>query len=827
MKNILFFILLLLPFLTIGQSYPKTINLDVDDGLIQSTVWAIEEDNLHRIWIGTPGGIQVYDGFNLITLPELEGTILRLQKHDSSIYCITISALYKFNQENFSFTKVSFPRSYFYISEFSDKGIALFNDKNNMQFFYNYNLKMKDEYLEKRSSKNHFFKFSLSGKSIFGDIEGLITEDSIPLYSSYCKQFVKYNSQRAFVASHNGLIEIVADRNKIQIIPHFIDLRVMHLLVDYNKNLWVATADNGIFMIHRNSLQTNFFPKSKANGDPLSCWRFSEINKQLYTSSFYGLIPVEQNEWQNNDLYLSTKNLACNDAIEGDGFILIGTRSDGIYKLKNNRLKQVFINPKHRLDNIIIQIEKNKNGFLASSKYSLIQLDEQGTYVSQVITDFDSVFGYTMEFYQFANGIMNARTTGVVELDADFNIKQKYKSDSIQVVSMVRPYQNSWWGVSMDAGLLKIENNQLVKVPFPDKHLFTLTNWNDTNLWISGIHGVYQYSEKFVRPFLQQNGFPLKEYNQNAVFKDSIGNLYVAGVGGIQKFDPDSLLFFPQPPEVLVEHNEAMLNPANITKLHFDQSQIILNIHPIIISDQNYFKIEVGNNNQWITVSQPKQLSFNLATGNTIIKIKITDLVHNKSKIVNYTFHRAIPFWQKTWFIVFTILIIILIIVGIFSFIGYVKTKKKNRLAQIRIEEQQKGLTAIIQAQESERKRIAEDLHDGIVQQLSGLKLGLQKVFYNHETHETNRLVNILDESANELRELSHKMMPRSLSKLGLVATLDEMLENSLGNTSITYQYEYFGINNRFEEHIEIAIYRIAQELINNIIKHSKAYSVV
>ncbi len=166
-----------------------------------------------------------------------------------------------------------------------------------------------------------------------------------------------------------------------------------------------------------------------------------------------------------------------------------------------------------------------------------------------------------------------------------------------------------------------------------------------------------------------------------------------------------------------------------------------------------------------------------------------------------------------------------LLLAGGFGFYR-AKQKQKNKVAQIRIEEQQKGLAAIIQAQEDERKRIAKDLHDGIVQQLGGLKLGLQKVFTGNETNESHKLIKILDDSAQELRELSHKMMPRSLSELGLIPALEDMLENTLGNSEMNYQFEHFGIAGRFAENIEIAIYRIAQELVNNVIKHSKATKV-
>jgi len=823
-------VLLLLIFNSslIGQSFPKTINLDVGDGLIQNTVWAIEEDTAHRIWIGTPGGLQIYDGFQLSALPEVEGTILRLQKHDSSIYCITINALYKFNPLSFTYSKVKFPHSYFYLSKFLSEGIAIVDAYDSLYYFYNYNLQSIDSSYPVITKKDvpGFFDFTLGGIKFNGSIKGLITENSSVISTAYCKQYVQYSPQRVFIASHKGIIEISNYQNRIETKHHFTDLRITHLLVDYNKNLWVATADNGIFMIHRNMLHTSFFPKKRTDGKPLSCWRFCTIENQLYVATAYGLVPVQQNNWKKNKVYLNTKGLAVNTAVEGEGFLIIGTRSNGIYRLKNNKLKQIFVNPENQLDNIIVQIEKNKDGFLASSKYSLIQLDKKGDFISRKITDFDEVFGYTMEFFQYSGGIMNSRTTGVAKLDTDLNLKNNYYGDSVQVVSMLRPFKNQWWGVSMDAGLVKIEEKRIIKMPFPDKHLFTLTNLKDTNLWISGIKAIYQYSHNYVRPFSAANGFPIREYNQNAVHIDSLGFLYYAGVGGIHKFHPDSLAFFPNLPSVLVKQNHKYLSPQSDVNLGFDESQLVLDILPVSISDQNYFKIEIGTDSQWIEVDKPLQLSFTIPYGRSIVHVKITDLIHHRNYTKNYTVFRNLPFWKKPWFIVGVVLVFVLLGIGLISFVEFIKTKKQNKLARIRIEEQKKGLTAVIQAQEEERKRIAKDLHDGIVQQLGGLKLGLQRVFADNKTKETKKLVRILDNSAKELRELSHKMMPRSLSELGLVPAMEDMLENSLGNTSIHYRFEHFGIITRFNENIEIAIYRIAQELVNNVIKHSKADKV-
>ncbi len=141
------------------------------------------------------------------------------------------------------------------------------------------------------------------------------------------------------------------------------------------------------------------------------------------------------------------------------------------------------------------------------------------------------------------------------------------------------------------------------------------------------------------------------------------------------------------------------------------------------------------------------------------------------------------------------------------------------------IYEQEQSLKAIIHAQEEERKRIAKDLHDGIVQQLGGVILAWRKLIKSDKTDESdeNKLLESLEDSSNELREISHRMMPKALSELGVVAALEDLFEKSLGQSEIKYEFECFGINERLKENIEITIFRIVQELINNILKHSDA----
>jgi len=149
------------------------------------------------------------------------------------------------------------------------------------------------------------------------------------------------------------------------------------------------------------------------------------------------------------------------------------------------------------------------------------------------------------------------------------------------------------------------------------------------------------------------------------------------------------------------------------------------------------------------------------------------------------------------------------------------------------ISEREKGLEAIINAAEEERKRIAKDLHDGIVQTLTGLRLKWDREVRGLSGIEDNQRIGlrssigILDDAIAETRTISHQMMPRTLSESGLIPAMEDMLEKSLGQTDIAIEFEHHRmVGKRFDESKEISIYRICQELVNNIIKHSEAEAV-
>lgn len=175
--------------------------------------------------------------------------------------------------------------------------------------------------------------------------------------------------------------------------------------------------------------------------------------------------------------------------------------------------------------------------------------------------------------------------------------------------------------------------------------------------------------------------------------------------------------------------------------------------------------------------------------------------------------------------IVAGLLIICLILLYLYS-----KVKQKNKLNQEQIKHKMEQLKAVVETQEKERERFARDIHDGIGQYFSALKMNLSKLednkYFIDEKTIYNSSMQLIDELHQEVRNISFDIMPKVITIKGLAVALNELALkiNSIGKILITinsYDFHY-----RFPITTEIAIYRIIQEIVNNILKHSNANEV-
>jgi len=177
-------------------------------------------------------------------------------------------------------------------------------------------------------------------------------------------------------------------------------------------------------------------------------------------------------------------------------------------------------------------------------------------------------------------------------------------------------------------------------------------------------------------------------------------------------------------------------------------------------------------------------------------------------------------------------MLILAISIVAFVFIYQKKIIKRDlELQKIQAAYQKELLKATIEGQEKERKRIAQDLHDDIGAMLSTIKLSLVKILRGKsmDNGETEKLLNtkdLIDETVNSVRRLSRDLLPATLDEFGLVHALQQLLEKIESNSHLDIEFHHSVQAPRLDPTTELSLYRVVQELCNNIIKHSNATKI-
>ena len=144
-----------------------------------------------------------------------------------------------------------------------------------------------------------------------------------------------------------------------------------------------------------------------------------------------------------------------------------------------------------------------------------------------------------------------------------------------------------------------------------------------------------------------------------------------------------------------------------------------------------------------------------------------------------------------------------------------------------RVKEQQYRSALILEGQEEERKRIAQEIHDGIGQLLTGLKLNLEGIQPSSSPHMRQRMSDtkhLMKTVIKEVRRVSFNLAPSSLVDFGIVPAMKKISQEitALTETDVIFENNT-GFINRLDKNIETNLYRIVQEAVNNSIKYASA----
>ena len=322
-----------------------------------------------------------------------------------------------------------------------------------------------------------------------------------------------------------------------------------------------------------------------------------------------------------------------------------------------------------------------------------------------------------------------------------------------------------------------------------------------------------------------------KIYSSLADYSKSAGN-YKAAFHAILAKDSLSRIIFD-------EKNNKNLNEIR-TKYETEKKDYSINL----LEKQNQIQaLQLGRNNlllsnneleletnrllisnQDLNLKQQKDLLFQkqLEATTKEQQIKILDAENQLQKL-------QLMKRNKMIFIVIGVLIL-LVFIAILLYNRY-KIKQESRLQSEMIRQQDLAAKAIIQAEENERQRIAGELHDGLGQLFSAVKMNLSgiaeslKFKDNYSKEIFDKTINMVDESCKEVRVISHQMAPNVLLKSGLTSAIRDFI-SKIDSRQLKINLETFGLQERLDRNTEAVLYRVIQESVNNVIKHSGASSL-
>jgi signal transduction histidine kinase/ligand-binding sensor domain-containing protein len=362
------------------------------------------------------------------------------------------------------------------------------------------------------------------------------------------------------------------------------------------------------------------------------------------------------------------------------------------------------------------------------------------------------------------------------------------------------------------------------------------------NFWLGSMRGLVRWDRRTntFRRFDEHDGL-LGDRFINGLFKASDGTLYFGSDKGLNAFNPAVFRDNPVPP--LLAITGFHLFDSLIAGQLFDGDTIRLD------HTQNFFSFEfagldygvTGRNSyayilegldpEWVHTGSEHRIAgyTDLAPGLYTFRLRGAnrDGVWNQRGLT-ITIIIAPPWWQTWWFRVAVAV----------AAVGLAVTAFRLRTNSIRRNEQEKrelAVQAALEMQETERQRIARDLHDGVGQMLAAAKINMARLREmigrnGSAPHNAVELqapldlaMGIIGRAGSDVRTLSHALGSSTVREAGLVAALRELLASIEAQEKTTFEFVAMGMDERLSAPVEIGLFRVAQELIANVLHHASA----
>ncbi len=647
---------------------------------------------------------------------------------------------------------------------------------------------------------------------------------------------------------------------KAAVPPPLDKAEILSTYADGEGNLWFGTRRDGLFKA-RKQVVTAY---SEADGirDKNVYPMYEDRAGTIWIGTTNGLFKRENGTFTSIE---STKNFYV-DAIGEDasGRVLISSFG-ALYVLENNQFVP-FEPEKIPVQDAIYTIRADRAGALWIGGEDGLRRFKDGVLTS--FTTNDGLAGNNVKVIieAPAGGLWIGTYDGLTRFE-NGRLTSWREADGLPSRTIRALYEDAdgtLWIGSYDGGLARFKDGKFTrydtKTGLPNDGAFQILEDDNRNFWISSNRGIYRVSRDELNDFA--NG-KIQSINSTAYDKSdgmlnaecnggrspggiraSDGHLWFPTQDGVAVIDPETVKANPKPPPVVIEtvkiDNYLIADCGlRIADCGFDKEESAIRIEPhqqsfeisytalsFINSENLRFKYKLeGLDSDWVDAGSRRTAYFSHVPPGKyafrVIAANSDNVWNEQGAAIEIVVHPA--FYQTWWFLVLCVTAIGLITFGI-----YQRRLNESRRRQFAQEEFSRRL---INAHETERRRVAAELHDSIGQSLAMIKNSA--VFGSTTANDLSEAKEQLDEistqsaqAISEVREIAYNLRPYLVDRLGLTKAISELLEKIEDNSALEIDEEIEDVDGLFENEAEISIYRIIQESLNNILKHSDATKV-
>ncbi len=407
------------------------------------------------------------------------------------------------------------------------------------------------------------------------------------------------------------------------------------------------------------------------------------------------------------------------------------------------------------------------------------------------------------------------------------------------------------WIGTYDGGLGRLQDGKIVRYTIHEgmfnDGVFQILEDAHGNFWMGCNRGIYRVSKRELNQFAEGklssitsvpygkiDGMLNVECNGGfcpAGIRAKDGKLWFPTQDGVAVVDPEAVSINPQPPPIVLEGftiDEVSVPIDQPIKVRPGKHNLEVHYTALsfIKSEQIHFKYRLeGLDSEWTDAGARRTAYYShVAPGTYIFRVIAgnSDGVWNQEgKSLSFTVEA--PFYQTWWFQTLLLFAVAAIIFAAWR-VRILQLERAHAAEQVFSRQ-------LIASQENERKRIAAELHDSLGQRLvviKNLALFAMKPKNGAATaeNETQAFQEISEEAGfaiSETREISYNLRPFQLDRLGLTKAIEAMARKVSTGSGVQIGTKLDNIDDAFPEDLRINFYRIVQESLNNIMKHSKA----